>query len=116
MRTTICGRCGGSFTRGKRDPDVWCAACEKATADAELHAVLLQDRSGIVGLHETMSDAATQMREDIEAVGMVRLMVRKVTGQSGARSELREQHDDVWDHLEDAQDRSDFQRTQEMYR
>lgn len=93
MRTKLCQRCGDTFTRSKRDRDVWCGKCENTVADATLYAVLFEDRTAIYGLFESWNEAAAVMREDASETGWSRLVMRRVQGQTGARSELVDRDD-----------------------
>lgn len=69
MRTRTCGRCGAKFERNKRNPDRWCTKCEKATAEAELFALIFDDRSGLHSLHETFEAATEAMKADAATLG-----------------------------------------------
>jgi hypothetical protein len=107
VRRRICTRC----KEGDLGPwrGVWCLACEEATRDATLHVLLYLDRSAIFGLYETGEEARDAYAEDTRAIEEPRLRRAVVTGQAGARAELR-LDDDGWTDRERAWDRADFER------
>lgn len=103
-----CTRCGGKAARWR---GVWCAACEEVTKDQALYALLDEDRSSISSLHEDITVAQAILKDDA-ANGLYVQILRRVTGQAGARAELNESRssfDDMWDRMEAALDRSEFE-------
>jgi hypothetical protein len=111
MRTKVCQRCGEGFQRPKRNPDVFCGSCERATKGAELWAVIYEDASGVFGLYESRYHAAADMAADAEATGALRLIVRKVIGQRGARAELHLQDPTSawWDEQDERMNRAEYE-------
>lgn len=105
-----CTRCGGKAMKWR---GVWCATCEEATKDQTLFALLDEDRSSIASLHEDITEAQAILKDDA-ANGLYVQILRKVTGQAGARAELNESRsafDQMWDLKEAALDRAEFEAT-----
>lgn len=117
----MCGRCARVWETTRRDPNVFCPECERETAEQTLFALVFVDGSGILSLNESAEHAHAVLREDVMTCGIARARFVRVIGQAGARAEmnaraLADVNGELFDRIEVASDRADFERDTNAYR